>query len=164
MHTELCRQLTILQLITFIKENNLVSRSVRLGWCRVCILPSLLGISTLLLFSRYMTRMLSLHPGLSFLVFCLIFSLRPITFLIKNFTAKLADMYAALNSARSFAYAVARAVDGHAASVKNGSNNTLKKDHGYPTQRRDCAAAIMYTTEKSIEVAQECMQCLGGNG
>ncbi|KAE9402546.1 acyl-CoA dehydrogenase NM domain-like protein [Gymnopus androsaceus JB14] len=78
--------------------------------------------------------------------------------------AKLADMYTALNSARTFAYAVARAVDEHAATVKGSDNSNAKNDHGYPTQRRDCAAAIMYTTEKSIEVAQECMQCLGGNG
>lgn len=29
---------------------------------------------------------------------------------------------------------------------------------------QDCAGSILYSTEKAIEVAQEGMQCLGGNG
>ncbi|KAJ3756287.1 acyl-CoA dehydrogenase/oxidase [Lentinula raphanica] len=58
---------------------------------------------------------------------------------IGSMQAKLADMYTKVNTARTFVYAVARA-------------------------RRDCAAAIMYATDKAIEVAMECMQCLGGNG
>jgi hypothetical protein len=32
----------------------------------------------------------------------------------------------------------------------------------YPLQ--DCAGAILYSTEKAVEVALEGMQCLGGNG
>ncbi|KAF8517589.1 acyl-CoA dehydrogenase NM domain-like protein [Hysterangium stoloniferum] len=60
--------------------------------------------------------------------------------------AKIADMYTKLNASRSYVYAVARACDqGH-------------------ISRRDCAGAILYSTERSIEVALEGMQCLGGNG
>jgi alkylation response protein AidB-like acyl-CoA dehydrogenase len=29
---------------------------------------------------------------------------------------------------------------------------------------KDCAGAILYSTEKAVEVALEAMQCLGGNG
>ncbi|KAF8891188.1 acyl-CoA dehydrogenase NM domain-like protein [Infundibulicybe gibba] len=53
--------------------------------------------------------------------------------------AKIADI-------RSYVYAVARACD-------NGK-----------ISRRDCAGAILYSTEKAVEVALEGMQCLGGNG
>ncbi|KDQ61126.1 hypothetical protein JAAARDRAFT_152193 [Jaapia argillacea MUCL 33604] len=60
--------------------------------------------------------------------------------------AKIADMYTSLNASRSYVYAVARACD-------NGQ-----------VSRRDCAGAILYSTEKSIEIALEGMQCLGGNG
>ncbi|KIK57418.1 hypothetical protein GYMLUDRAFT_758377 [Collybiopsis luxurians FD-317 M1] len=80
--------------------------------------------------------------------------------------AKLADMYTAINSARTLAYAVARAVDRHVEEAKEKGING-PKDAGYtypPLQRRDCAVAILYTTDKAIEVALECMQCLGGNG
>jgi len=60
--------------------------------------------------------------------------------------AKIADMYTKLNSSRTYVYAVARACD-------NGQ-----------ISRRDCAGAILYSTERAIEVALEAMQCLGGNG
>ncbi|KAG6854731.1 hypothetical protein C0991_002444 [Blastosporella zonata] len=48
--------------------------------------------------------------------------------------AKISDMYTKLNASRSYVYAVAR------------------------------ACAILYSTEKAVEVALEGMQCLGGNG
>jgi len=60
--------------------------------------------------------------------------------------AKIADMYTSLNASRSYVYAVARACDRGKVS------------------RRDCAGAILYSTEKAVEVALEGMQCLGGNG
>ncbi|THH16636.1 hypothetical protein EW146_g4036 [Bondarzewia mesenterica] len=60
--------------------------------------------------------------------------------------AKIADMYTKLNASRSYVYAVARACDGGHIS------------------RKDCAGAILYSTEKAVEVALEGMQCLGGNG
>lgn len=60
--------------------------------------------------------------------------------------AKIADMYTKLNASRSYVYAVARACDKGKIS------------------RRDCAGAILYSTEKAVEVALEGMQCLGGNG
>jgi len=59
---------------------------------------------------------------------------------------KIADMYTKMTASRSYVYAVARACDqGH-------------------VSRRDCAGAILYSTEKAVEVALEGMQCLGGNG
>ena len=59
---------------------------------------------------------------------------------------KIADMYTKLTASRSLVYAVGRACDsGH-------------------VSRRDCAGAILYSTEKAVEVALEAMQCLGGNG
>ncbi|KAF8623452.1 hypothetical protein AX15_006238 [Amanita polypyramis BW_CC] len=60
--------------------------------------------------------------------------------------AKIADMYTKLNASRSYVYAVARACDRGKVS------------------RKDCAGAILYSTEKAVEVALEGMQCLGGNG
>ena len=33
-----------------------------------------------------------------------------------------------------------------------------------PDTSKDCAGAILYSTEKAVEVASEAMQCLGGNG
>ncbi|EJD53158.1 acyl-CoA dehydrogenase NM domain-like protein [Auricularia subglabra TFB-10046 SS5] len=59
---------------------------------------------------------------------------------------KIADMYTKLNSSRAYVYAVARACDRGQIS------------------RRDCAGAILFSTEKAIEVALEAQQCLGGNG
>ncbi|KAF8473666.1 acyl-CoA dehydrogenase NM domain-like protein [Russula ochroleuca] len=59
---------------------------------------------------------------------------------------KIADMYTKLNASRSYVYAVARACDQGRIS------------------RKDCAGAILYSTEKAVEVASEAMQCLGGNG
>ncbi|KAM6500411.1 isovaleryl-CoA-dehydrogenase [Amanita muscaria] len=60
--------------------------------------------------------------------------------------AKIADMYTKLNASRSYVYAVARACD-----------------HG-KVSRRDCAGAILYSSDRAVEVALEGMQCLGGNG
>ncbi|KAL1732532.1 acyl-CoA dehydrogenase/oxidase [Schizophyllum commune] len=60
--------------------------------------------------------------------------------------AKIADMYTKLNASRSYVYAVARACDKGRIS------------------RRDCAGAILYSTEKAIEVCIEAQQCFGGNG
>lgn len=59
---------------------------------------------------------------------------------------KIADMYTKLNASRAYVYAVAKACDAGKVS------------------RSDCAGAILYSTEKAVEVALEGMQCLGGNG
>lgn len=59
---------------------------------------------------------------------------------------KLADMYTALNTCRSYVYTVARACHG---------NNSLRKD---------AAGAILYSAERATEVALDAIQCLGGNG
>jgi isovaleryl-CoA dehydrogenase len=59
---------------------------------------------------------------------------------------KLADMYAALNACRSYAYMVASACD--------------RADH----TRKDAAACILYCAESATRVALDAIQLLGGNG
>jgi isovaleryl-CoA dehydrogenase len=59
---------------------------------------------------------------------------------------KLADMYTTLNACRAYVYAVARACD-----------------RGEPV-RKDAAGAILYAAEKSVQVALDAVQLLGGNG
>jgi isovaleryl-CoA dehydrogenase len=59
---------------------------------------------------------------------------------------KLADMYTALNAARAYVYAVARACD-------RGQ-----------TTRKDAAAAILFSSERATWMALEAIQALGGNG
>ncbi|KIY50729.1 acyl-CoA dehydrogenase NM domain-like protein [Fistulina hepatica ATCC 64428] len=60
--------------------------------------------------------------------------------------AKIADMYTNLTASRAYVYAIARACDRGEIS------------------RTDCAGAILYSTEKAVNVAMEAMQCFGGNG
>ncbi len=59
---------------------------------------------------------------------------------------KIADMYVALNSARAYVYAVARACDlGH-------------------TTRFDAAGAILFASENAVRTSLEAIQALGGAG
>ena len=60
--------------------------------------------------------------------------------------AKIADMYVALNSARSYVYNVARACDAG------------------QTTRFDAAGAILLSSENAVKVAGEAIQALGGAG
>jgi len=60
--------------------------------------------------------------------------------------AKIADMYVALNSARAYTYAVARACDSE------------------QTTRFDAAGAILLASENAVKVAMEAIQALGGAG
>ncbi len=59
---------------------------------------------------------------------------------------KIADMYVALNSARAYTYAVARACDAG------------------QTTRFDAAGAILLASENAVKVAGEAIQALGGAG
>lgn len=59
---------------------------------------------------------------------------------------KLADMYVALNTSRSYVYAVGKACD--------------RKE----ITRKDAAGAILYAAEKATWMALEAIQALGGNG
>ncbi|XP_029159575.1 isovaleryl-CoA dehydrogenase, mitochondrial isoform X2 [Nylanderia fulva] len=60
--------------------------------------------------------------------------------------AKIADMYMTLTASRSYLYSVARSCDaGH-------------------TNRKDCAAALLFCTENAVKAAINAMQILGGNG
>ena len=60
--------------------------------------------------------------------------------------AKVADMVVALNSARAYVYAVARACDAG------------------KTTRSDAAGAILYASESAVRVSLEAIQALGGAG
>lgn len=60
--------------------------------------------------------------------------------------AKIADMVVALNSARAYVYAVARACDVG------------------QTTRQDAAGAILYASENAVKVAEQAIQALGGAG
>ncbi len=60
--------------------------------------------------------------------------------------AKVADMVVALNSARAYVYAVARACDAG------------------QTTRQDAAGAILYASENAVKVAEQAIQALGGAG
>ena len=60
--------------------------------------------------------------------------------------AKVADMYVALNSARTYVYAVARACDAG------------------QTTRYDAAGAILLASENAVKVTLEAVQALGGAG
>ncbi|HET7758122.1 MAG TPA: acyl-CoA dehydrogenase family protein [Steroidobacteraceae bacterium] len=59
---------------------------------------------------------------------------------------KLADMYAALNAARAYVYAVARACDARTA------------------RRRDAASCILFAAERATHAALDAIQALGANG
>ncbi|MGQ0534287.1 MAG: isovaleryl-CoA dehydrogenase [Caulobacteraceae bacterium] len=59
---------------------------------------------------------------------------------------KIADMVVALNSARAYVYAVAKACDAG------------------KTTRHDAAGAILYSSESAVQVALEAIQALGGAG
>jgi isovaleryl-CoA dehydrogenase len=59
---------------------------------------------------------------------------------------KIADMYVALNSARAYVYAVARACDAGR------------------TSRFDAAGAILLASENAVKVSLEAIQALGGAG
>jgi isovaleryl-CoA dehydrogenase len=60
--------------------------------------------------------------------------------------AKIADMYTSLQSARAFAYQVARDYDaGHKSRI-------------------DAASCLLHASDACVEVALEAIQCLGGNG
>ncbi|GAA5999242.1 isovaleryl-CoA dehydrogenase [Rhodotorula paludigena] len=59
---------------------------------------------------------------------------------------KIADTYTKVSASRAYLYSVARACDeGH-------------------VSRRDCAGAILYSSDRAVEVCLEALQMLGGNG
>ncbi len=60
--------------------------------------------------------------------------------------AKIADMYVALNSARAYVYAIARACDAG------------------KTSRADAAGAILLASESAVKTALEAVQAMGGAG
>jgi isovaleryl-CoA dehydrogenase len=74
-------------------------------------------------------------------------------------------MYTKISASRSYVYAVARACD--LGQVNRRVRHDIKKFPSIASLTssvKDCAGAILYSTEKAVEVALEAMQCLGGNG
>ena len=65
---------------------------------------------------------------------------------LKLIQSNVADMYVALNSARAYVYAVARACDAGRAT------------------RFDAAGAILYASESAVKTSLEAIQALGGAG
>ncbi|BGP56932.1 hypothetical protein JCM8202v2_004568 [Rhodotorula sphaerocarpa] len=59
---------------------------------------------------------------------------------------KIADMYTQVSASRAYLYSVARACDAGEIS------------------RRDCAGALLYSTDLAVNVCLEALQMLGGNG
>ena len=72
-------------------------------------------------------------------------------------------MYTKLNASRSYVYAVARACDRGQISRRVNATSTLSIVVPYIVCSKDCAGAILYSTEKAVEVALEGMQCLGAH-
>ena len=85
---------------------------------------------------------------------------------IETPSAKIADMYTKLNASRSYVYSVARACDrGRISRRVSPASCSYNFGLSHPSVRhQDCAGAILYSTEKAVEVALEGMQCFGGNG
>ncbi|HYA65845.1 MAG TPA: isovaleryl-CoA dehydrogenase [Burkholderiaceae bacterium] len=72
--------------------------------------------------------------------------------------AKIADMYTGLSSCRAYAYAVGKSLDRLARGAAAASGAHAR------SVRKDCAGAILVTSEKATWMAGETIQILGGNG
>jgi isovaleryl-CoA dehydrogenase len=66
---------------------------------------------------------------------------------------KLADMYSTMMACRAYVYEVGKQCD-----------RSQRGEIDVRTLRKDAAAAILYSAEKSTWMAGEAIQCLGGNG
>ena len=78
-------------------------------------------------------------------------------------------MYTKLNASRSYVYAVAKACDQGKVSRRVSTAIVplieLPADRRcYRHLRKDCAGAILYSSDRAVEVTMEAMQMLGGNG
>jgi isovaleryl-CoA dehydrogenase len=73
-------------------------------------------------------------------------------------------MYTKLSASRAYVYAVAKACDQGKISRKVGLVSRCRDITNPYSTEQDCAGAILYSTEKAVEVTMEGMQCLGGNG
>ena len=75
-------------------------------------------------------------------------------------------MYTKLNASRSYVYAVAKACDEGKVSrrVRASVIVTAFACGSLLCSSQDCAGAILYSSDRAVEVALDAMQCLGGNG
>lgn len=69
---------------------------------------------------------------------------------------KVADMYCKLSASRALTYSIA-----HRADIQNNQQDNVEEASSF---RADCAAAILYSAERAVEVALDAIQCFGGNG
>lgn len=69
---------------------------------------------------------------------------------------KVADMYCKLSASRALTYSIA-----HRADTQGEQQSSLGEGSSF---RADCAAAILYSAERAVEVALDAIQCFGGNG
>ena len=85
---------------------------------------------------------------------------------LTRFAGKIADMYTKLNASRSYVYAVAKACDEGKVSrrVRASFIVTVFACGSLLCSSQDCAGAILYSSDRAVEVALDAMQCLGGNG
>ena len=74
--------------------------------------------------------------------------------------AKLADLYAGLAACRGMVYSAAAEADALGAALQR---HAAEADAGF-VDRKDCAAAILYTAEQATRTALDAIQVLGGNG
>ena len=75
-------------------------------------------------------------------------------------------MYTKLNASRAYVYAVAKACDEGKVSrrVRASFIVTVFACGSLLCSSQDCAGAILYSSDRAVEVALDAMQCLGGNG
>lgn len=66
-------------------------------------------------------------------------------------------MYTKLSASRAYVYAVARACDGGNVSRQVCLGIVRKRN---PADEQDCAGAILYSSDRAVEVAMEAQQCL----
>lgn len=69
---------------------------------------------------------------------------------------KVADMYCKLSASRALTYSIA-----HRADTQDKHQDSVSEVSSF---RADCAAAILYSAERAVEVALDAIQCFGGNG
>lgn len=71
--------------------------------------------------------------------------------------ADTSDMYTKLSASRAYVYAVARACD-----AGNVSRQVCAMQYadGLELMEQDCAGAILYSSDRAVEVAMEAQQCL----
>jgi isovaleryl-CoA dehydrogenase len=69
-------------------------------------------------------------------------------------------MYTKLSASRAYVYAVARACDAGNVSRQVSGKSLIYPHAGTDSVAQDCAGAILYSSDRAVEVAMEAQQCL----